>query len=56
MLTSVKKLHLNSDIYKVLDKNTTVTILGYEDGWTKVNIDDTVGYVYSKYVTNVIKL
>ena len=26
----------NSDIYKVLDKNTSVTILDYEGDWSKV--------------------
>ena len=44
--------YVNSDIYKVLDKNTSVTILGYEGDWSKVSINDTVGYVYSKYITN----
>ena len=51
-----KEASSNSDIYKVLDKNTSVTILGYEDGWAKVNINDTVGYVYNKYVTNCDKV
>ncbi len=41
----------NSDIYKVLDKNTSVTILDYEGDWSKVKINDTVGYVYTKYIT-----
>ncbi len=47
-----KEASTNSDIYKVLDKNTSVTILGYEGDWSKVSINDTVGYVYSKYITN----
>lgn len=41
----------NSEIYNVLDKNTSVTILGYEGDWVKVSINDTVGYVYKKYIT-----
>lgn len=41
----------NSEIYNVLDKNTSVTILGYEGNWVKVSINDTVGYVYKKYIT-----
>ena len=43
--------YVNSDIYKVLDKNTSVTILDYEGDWSKVKINDTVGYVYTKYIT-----
>lgn len=46
-----KEASTNSDIYKVLDKNTSVTILGYEGDWSKVSINDTVGYVYTKYIT-----
>ena len=42
---------IDSDIYMSLDKYTTVTILGYEGEWTKVSIDDTIGYVYSTYIT-----
>ena len=42
---------LDSDIYMSLDKYTTVTILDYEGEWTKVSIDDTIGYVYSTYIT-----
>jgi len=47
-----KEASSNSEIYKMLDKNTIVTILGYEDNWVKVNVNNTVGYVYSKYITN----
>jgi len=47
-----KEASTNSDIYKVLDKNTSVTILGYNGDWAEVNIDNTVGYVYKKYITN----
>lgn len=47
-----KEASTNSDIYKVLDKNTCVTILGYEDDWSNVKINDTVGYVYTKYITS----
>ncbi len=41
----------SSDIYKVLEKNTSVAILGYEGDWTKIKLSDTVGYVYSTYIT-----
>ena len=47
-----KEASIDSDVYKVLDENTSVTILGYEGDWAKVNIDNTVGYVYKKYITN----
>ena len=46
-----KEASTNSDIYKVLDENTSVTILGHEGDWSKVKINDTVGYVYTKYIT-----
>nr|WP_317331391.1 3D domain-containing protein [uncultured Romboutsia sp.] len=51
-----KEASINSDIYKVLDENTSVIILGYEGNWSKVKINDTVGYVYTKYITNVNKV
>ena len=47
-----KEASIKSDIYKELDKNTSVTILGYKDNWVKVKIDDKVGYVYNKYISN----
>lgn len=47
-----KEASIKSYIYKELDKNTNVTILGYKDNWVKVNIDDTIGYVYNKYISN----
>ncbi|WP_296644101.1 3D domain-containing protein [Romboutsia sp. 13368] len=46
-----KGASINSDIYKLVQKNTSVTILGYEGDWTKVSIDDEVGYIYSTYVS-----
>lgn len=46
-----KGASINSDIYKLVQKNTSLTILGYEGDWTKVSIDDEVGYIYSTYVS-----
>ncbi len=51
-----KEASTNSDIYKVLDKNTSVTILSCEDDWSKIKINDTVGYVYTKYITTGNKI
>ena len=51
-----KEASTNSDIYKVLDENTSVTILGNEGDWSKVKINDTVGYVYTKYITTGNKI
>lgn len=51
-----KEASTNSDIYKVLDENTSVTILGHEGDWSKVKINDTVGYVYTKYITTGNKI
>lgn len=47
-----KEPSTNSQIYKVLEKNTSITILSYEGDWTKVSINDAVGYVYKEYITN----
>ena len=47
-----EKASTDSEVYRVLDKYTDVIILGQEGNWTKVNINDTIGYVYGKYVTN----
>ena len=46
-----EKASTDSEVYRVLDKYTDVIILGQEGNWTKVDINDTVGYVYGKYVT-----
>ena len=42
----------DSEVYSLLDEGTDVIILGQEGDWTKVDIDDTIGYVYGKYITN----
>lgn len=38
-------------ILRCLSKNTTVTILGETDGWYKVQVGTTTGYVLGKYIT-----
>lgn len=40
------------DILTTLDKGKYLTILGYNDSWTKVNVDGQVGYVASQYVSS----
>ena len=43
--------NLDSDVYYTLDKYTDLQIISENEGWTKVIIDDTIGYVYSQYIT-----
>lgn len=40
----------DSERYKLLSKNTRITILGYEGEWTKIKTNNVVGYVYSDYI------
>lgn len=43
----------DSSIIRILSANQQMTILGESDGWYKVNISGTIGYVYAQYVSIV---
>ena len=47
--------YVNSDSVN-FRKDTSVTILSCEDDWSKIKINDTVGYVYTKYITTGNKI
>lgn len=42
----------NYNIIKVLSLNTQVTIIDEDDGWYKIKVDNTTGYVSKEYVSD----
>ena len=44
---------MDAEIHTTVDTGRELTILGSQNGWTKVMIDGTVGYIKSEYVTDV---
>ena len=47
-----KEKNTSSDILDNLTKNTEVTILAEEDGWYKVKIKDSIGYISKQYISD----
>lgn len=45
-----KESNAGSEIVDVLDKGTSVEIVGESNGFRKVKIDDTIGYCMSFYI------
>lgn len=46
----------DNDVYYTLEKMDKVSILSKEGNWTKVKHKEKIGYVYSKYTSNKLKL
>lgn len=40
----------NGALVKTLDKGTSVSVVSMTGGWSKVKVDNTTGYVYTKYL------
>lgn len=47
-----KKASKDSDIIKKLVKNAKVTVLSTSDGWSKIKVNETEGYVSSEYLSD----
>lgn len=47
-----KKASTDSDIIKSITKNTKVTVIGTEKGWSKVKVDGEEGYISSEYLSD----
>ena len=46
-----KRPGMDAEVHTIVDFGKELTILGSQNGWTKVVIDGTVGYIKSEYVT-----
>lgn len=47
-----KSASTNSDVLKTISKNTKVTVYSISDGWAKVKVDGTEGYISSEFLSN----